>query len=483
MSTQPGTGLAVFNPGAALPAHVAQFFEEQGGNIVPRTTVPSLMLTGKVWQISIDGNKTPLQRRNTDGDLEPLPTFKGIVLDYNKQRGRSFYEGEYDPNNTSQPLCWSTDGVAPDPSLPGPFSAEQIAAMSVDQRKASRKICATCATCPNAVKGSKITPQGKATVACGEHRMIAVFPDPQMGLPEAMRRPLRLKIAVTSDWDKQSPDQEQAGWLAWSNYVDWLNARGCKHTAVIVTKMKFDHDAAYPKIFFSAERALEPAELAQVGPLLHSDDVKKLLSNSYTPSGADGIPTQDQVVAQAPVVTDAVAPAAAPPVNAAPAPNGIPSGYKLADDQYSYDQYLASGWTNDTLIANGKLIAVAAPAVVEQVVVAPPPAPAQEAVVVVGEQTPAAATVATPVTSTPSTTSAPAVVASEAVVVETAPSPTIAAPAAEVHQEPAQASAPVPVSAPPAPEPPAAASAAATVTGDVSTNVPGELEDLLGQWS
>jgi hypothetical protein len=36
----------------------------------------------------------------------------------------------------------------------------------------------------------------------------------------------------------------------------------CKHTAAMVTKMKFDPEAAFPKIFFSAERYLEANELA-----------------------------------------------------------------------------------------------------------------------------------------------------------------------------------------------------------------------------
>jgi hypothetical protein len=120
----------------------------------------------------------------------------------------------------------------------------------------SRKISATCANCPMAVKGSKVIPgTNKAVTACSQHRMLALVPDPALGLKDIP--PLRLKIAMTSDWDKQSPDQEQQGWFAFSNYVDWLVARNVKHTAALVTKMKFDPEAAYPKIFFSAERYLE----------------------------------------------------------------------------------------------------------------------------------------------------------------------------------------------------------------------------------
>jgi hypothetical protein len=76
MATAPGTGLAVFDPKAGAPAHVAHFFDDAGTNIAPRTTVPSLSPEGKTWTISLNGQKTKLQRRNTDGDLEPLPIFK-----------------------------------------------------------------------------------------------------------------------------------------------------------------------------------------------------------------------------------------------------------------------------------------------------------------------------------------------------------------------------------------------------------------------
>jgi hypothetical protein len=100
-SQAPGTGLAIFDPKAGAPAHVAQFFDAEGTNIKPRTTVPSLSPEGKVWTISIDGTKTKMQRRNSDGDLEPLATMKVVILDYAKNRGRQYYEGDYDPNNVS----------------------------------------------------------------------------------------------------------------------------------------------------------------------------------------------------------------------------------------------------------------------------------------------------------------------------------------------------------------------------------------------
>lgn len=249
-----------------LPAHVANFFGDEGSNIADKATVPSLSYEGKTWTIALDGAKTKLMRRNADGDEEPVTTMKLVILDYGKRRGRAFYEGEYDPSKASAPLCWSDDGVAPDASIQEP--------------KAKK-----CGDCPLAVKGSKISAQGKAVTACSQHRMLAVVPANKLDFT-----PLRLKIAMTSDFDKQSPDAEAQGWYAFSNYMDFLKSRGVQHTAALVTKIKFDTATAYPKLFFSPDRWLEAAELATVAPIAKSDEVKSLLAGTWTPAGADGVP-------------------------------------------------------------------------------------------------------------------------------------------------------------------------------------------------
>jgi hypothetical protein len=476
-SQAPGTGLAIFDPKAGAPAHVAQFFDAEGTNIKPRTTVPSLSPEGKVWTISIDGTKTKMQRRNSDGDLEPLATMKVVILDYAKNRGRQYYEGDYDPNNVSQPICWSDDGVAPDDSLPGPFTAGTAV-----EPGTSRKISAACATCPMAVKGSKVDSSGKARTACSQHLMVAILPDPALGLPAQMQVPMRLKLAITSVWDKQSPDQEQQGWLAFDNYVQWLVARGVKHTAALVTKMKFDPEAAFPKIFFSAERYLEANEIAVVGPLTHDEEVKKLLGGTWTPAGVDGIPKDQQKVAE---------PGTGEPTGAAPQPSAAAPAapeYRMVDgESFSREAYHASGWTDEQLIAAGKLIAVTPAPAAPEVVATPvaPPAPAapaaqEAAVVVVGEP---AATAVEP-TATAAAASPPAT--AEVVVGEPAPAQTSAPsqPAAPPpNQEPAQAAAPAPSPAPVAPEPPAAAAAAAAVTAEVSTELPPDLAKIMGEWT
>ncbi len=254
------------------PAHIAQF-QEQEGNIEERGQIPALGYEGKVWQIALNGEKTKLMRRNQDGDMEPVGVFRVVVLDYAKRRGRNYYEGTYDPNKVAAPLCWSDDGITPDASVP------------TVSRQHSK-----CEGCPKSVKGSKVSDNGKESAACAQHRMLAVVPANKLDF-----EPLRLKIAITSDWDKQSPELAAEGWFGFQNYLDFLMKKGVTHTAGLVTKMRFDAGQAYPKIMFSPDRWLEPSELVTVTPITKSEKVANLLAGTFTSNGVDAVVKDDPV--------------------------------------------------------------------------------------------------------------------------------------------------------------------------------------------
>lgn len=310
--------LAMFDSGS-MPAHIAAFAGELGSNMPDRATVPSLSPEGKTWTISLEGVKTKLTKKNADGDDEPVATMKVVILDCAPRRGRQFYEGTYDPNKIASPRCWSADGVTPDKGVKEP-------------------IASACDKCPNSVKGSKVLDNGNATVACSQHRMLAVVPAGKMDFT-----PLRLKIAITSDWDSQSPEEEAKGWFSFSKYLDMLKSRGCPHTAAIVTKMKFDQNAAYPKIFFSADRWLTPEEVHAIAPTTKSDGVKKLLDNSWTPAGVDGVPNE----ATAPVATF---------VEPEPEPEPVVIPATSSDDDDDVDFGSLGGATEVATVVDAKLV-------------------------------------------------------------------------------------------------------------------------------
>lgn len=254
------------NSGAALPAHIANALGDMGTNIQDRMTVPSLSYEGKTWTIVMDGNKNKLQSQNSDGDMVPIPVMRMVVLNYNPDRGRAYYPGTYNPSQTAQPDCWSANGKEPDPSAKNRQSTQ-------------------CNGCPMSVKGSKVQ-DGKEMVACSSHRMIAIAP-----AFEIDSQPLRLKIAVTSDYDKEVVEH---GWFAFRQYTDFLKSRGISHTALVVTKVKFDPNVAYPKLLFSLDRLLTVEEVAQVQKALANPKVEELLSERWSAAGTSGTDTSDK---------------------------------------------------------------------------------------------------------------------------------------------------------------------------------------------
>ncbi len=273
----------------AIPSHVAALFGDTDSNIVQRQPIPMLRFKGKVWRISKDGEETALMRKNDDGDEVPVPVMSLVVLDQNPDRSRAYYEGAYDPEKDAAPVCWSPDGKVPASDVKEPCSA-------------------SCATCPNAAKGSKITDNGKAVAACSTFKNLAVVPAADLGFT-----PLRLRLPITSVYDADNADQESKGWFAWDQYVKFLSARGVTHTATIVTRVKFDPnpDIAYPKLLFSAKDWVDADGLAKVKSILadKKDDIAKLTDTAH---GESGGATSAPAVAHTPAKAETKATPAAP---------------------------------------------------------------------------------------------------------------------------------------------------------------------------
>ena len=298
----------------AVPAHIQKFLNDNA-NIDPKETVPQLSFRGKVWRIVLNGEENVVQREG-----EPVSIVRVIVLDHNKARSRSYYEGAYEEGKAQMPACWSSDGVAPDASVKEPQSK-------------------SCASCPMAAKGSKITPNGKEVTACSTYKRVAVIPSNDLKFP-----PLLLRIPQTSMWDKNNEENEAKGWFAWDQYIDMLRKRGVQHTAVVVTKIKFDSRTAYPKLLFSAHDFVTGEDMPEVMKLLGTEPVTSLLKAPEIDVAKRATKSED-----ADADEDADAPAAAPakPAKAAkPAANDEddedePKPAKAAstdeDDEDDYD--------------------------------------------------------------------------------------------------------------------------------------------------
>jgi hypothetical protein len=248
-----------------MPAHIKTFVENNR-NIVERQTVNSLNYGGKQFSITLGGKKTNMMRRGESGELEPISILPIIILGYNPQRGRTYYIKGYDEKKPTAPDCFSDDGITPSPN-------------------AKLKQAEKCKGCPMSIKGSKISADGtQASVACSEHRQLAVVPAKKMDM-----EPLRLRIAITSDWDTRSPQEEAEGWYSFSKYTDFLTNVNVLHTAAVVTLVKMDPNSKYAKLFFKAQSYIGDQEtLDFLAALSKSDKVTSLLDGSYGPNSDSG---------------------------------------------------------------------------------------------------------------------------------------------------------------------------------------------------
>ena len=322
--------LAIFDP-AAVPSFVAEAIDAGDTNIVTRASTNSLTFSGKVWSITLEGNKRPLMKKNEEGEDEPVQIFNAVILAYPERRGRAYYEGAYDPEKESTPVCWSNDGVDSDPNAP---------------KRQSEK----CAKCPMSAKGSRQSDNGKAMTACGQHRHVAVVPSSRLGdFP-----PMRLKLAITSDFDSQDKEAQANGWYAFQNYMDFLKSKRVPFTYMLTTRIKFDPKVAYPKLLFAPGKWLTEDQYAATKELAAHPDIEGLLKTEYTPSNTDdvaapaglsdeeeedglGAPTVSAKPAAAapakPKAAAAAAPAAAAPAKAKAKPAAAPAPVPDDDDE------------------------------------------------------------------------------------------------------------------------------------------------------
>jgi hypothetical protein len=252
--------------GNDVPAHITALFGEDG-NIAIRISIDQLSYRGKVWRRIVGGEETQLTRTNADGDAEPVPIVSVVVLDHNKSRSRAYYKGNFEEGKNATPDCTSSDGITPDADVKEPCAK-------------------TCAACPNSVKGSKITENGKQSTLCSPFKRVAIVPAQGLGSHPVML----LRLAQTSMWDKDNGENEAKGWYAWDQYLDMLRARGAKHTAAVETKVKFDLRMAYPKLLFSASRWLNPEETTAAKARIAESTavIEKILSGA----GNDGVAGQ-----------------------------------------------------------------------------------------------------------------------------------------------------------------------------------------------
>lgn len=287
-----------------VPAHLQHLLQgradgkELSGGIEASFAV--LSLRGKAWHIKWRGEEYTLwlpanQEMGIAANTVPKPSVEVVIVKGSPVISKNYYPNGYVQGSDDPPVCFSTDGAAPDPASP----AKQSAA---------------CATCQHNIWGSKILPDGKKVKACQDLKRVAVTPARDIA-NEAFGGPMLLRVPPGSLKNMDAFNQQ-------------LQAQGIPYFAV-KTRISFDPAAEYPLLKFEAMEWLTEDETVRVLALQDGAVVKRILSepvdrvrNEQLQPGQVGSqpalapPVQQPVPPVAPVV----APPPQPIVPVAPTP-------------------------------------------------------------------------------------------------------------------------------------------------------------------
>jgi len=208
---------------------------------------------GGIPRISIKGGKF---RKIVNGEQVHVSrdASMNIVIVNSSEIGRTYYAGEYNPENPTPPACWSANGKV---------SANEVPA---ETRQAKN-----CGDCAMNVKGSG---NGNAR-ACRYNMQLAV------ALEGELDTIYKLSLPATSIFG--SPEGGNMPMQAYGKFL----AGNKTPPAAIVTEMYFDENAEVPKLFFKPLRPLEEAELATIYDLVEAPETIQAIT--MTVAQADGI--------------------------------------------------------------------------------------------------------------------------------------------------------------------------------------------------
>ena len=258
---------------------------------------------GRVWRVKYKGETHVI----TGDDGEPRSSLEVVLVKASKNVSKQFYAKNYEEGDNEEPDCWSSDGVAPDPSVKSPVNS-------------------LCASCPNNAFGSKIiSDTGKKAKACSDIRRVAIVPYPDLK-NEMFGGPMLLRVPPS-------------GLSELAAFAAKLKANGIPYYGV-VTKLSFDVDASYPKLKFTPLRAItDTAEAQTIMQLRESPEIDFIISPptpSSTPTQAARPKTAEDEPPASPQPTHPEAPAEAaassPKASDTPAKVSAPEAVEASDD-------------------------------------------------------------------------------------------------------------------------------------------------------
>ncbi len=256
-----------------LPAHLQkamadkQAAKEFSGGV--QSGFPVLSYRGKTWRVKQGGE----EQVYTDDEGDAIQSIHVVLVRSNENLSKTYYKGSYKEGDNSKPTCWSASGIKPDPNVPNP-------------------VASLCKGCPMNQWGSRISDDGKKQKACADVRRMAVI--------------MEHELEAVAEGEKELEDADvmllrvPGGSLnPLKDYAEKkLLPKGGLLPFMLVTRVGFEADAAYPKFTFKGARFLDEAEFSTVEELRDSDTVKRIINEAAelddegsTGAAADGSST------------------------------------------------------------------------------------------------------------------------------------------------------------------------------------------------
>ena len=236
---------------SSLLANIPLANDEMSAGVA--ASFPMLGIKGGKWHYRWKGNDDII----SDERGFAVPAINVVILKSQKELSRTFYPpGSYVEGANNRPVCYSSDGVRPDDSVPEPINP-------------------VCATCPNSAWGSGATPAAPRAQACQQRRRVVVTPYSD-DLTNAEQGGAVLLSVPPSSLRNQD------------EYAAMLTDNGAQYFGC-VTQLNFDQNPAlaFPRIEFSWAQPLNDDEVRTVLAMRDSEQVGRILGSKINVDGPE----------------------------------------------------------------------------------------------------------------------------------------------------------------------------------------------------
>jgi len=210
---------------------------------IEKETIGSEISSGLGYSVvSVDGKQFKLHHAGEDYMLlddngGPAQTFDFVILRGGQGRSHTYYKQNYDNKRRGRPDCQSTDGIAPDDSVP-PYDPETKSGKQSDR----------CDTCQH--HEWKMQPNGKTGRACADSLRISAYPGSQKMIERAIGRRIDEPILF------RVPAASMKGLV---EYMALVKARFPKVASYgYLTRAKMRQDVPHPQFIYQIAEWLPP---------------------------------------------------------------------------------------------------------------------------------------------------------------------------------------------------------------------------------